>query len=145
MIKLLLALALGLLNLFIQAQSTIVNSENTSFDITVKVQNISSNKGKVILGLYNSEENFNKKMAFSGKIGTINDFKSEVVFTNVPKGTYAIICFHDENENNQMDFEGFMPTEDYGATNNPNIFGPPQFNVSKFEVKDANLTFEIFF
>ncbi len=145
MIKLLLALALGLLNLFIQAQSTIVNSENTSFDITVKVQNISSNKGKVILGLYNSEENFNKKMAFSGKIGTINDFKSEVVFTNVPKGTYAIICFHDENENNQMDFEGFMPTEDYGATNNPNIFGPPQYNVSKFEVKDANLTFEIFF
>lgn len=145
MTKFILTLILSLLKILSHSQ-TITNDELKPLStITVKVQNLASNKGKVLFGLYNSEENFNQKIAFSGLVGEIKEFKSEVVFQNIPKGTYAIICFRDENENGKMDFDKMMPTEDFGATNNPRVFGPPQFNLSKFDVKDTNLIFEIFF
>lgn len=141
--KFILTALLSLLQLFLQAQTTETTQQGVN--ITVKVTNIRDDKGKVLFGLYDSQENFDQRIAFSGAIGKISDFKTEVVFENVPPGTYAIICFHDQNDNNQLDFDNLMPTEDYGATNNSKIFGPPQFNASKFEVTDANLTFEIFF
>ena len=70
---------------------------------------------------------------------------NSVVFTfeDVKPGTYAIMVLHDENENFRMDYElSGMPKENYGMSNNPMSFGPPQFDDAKFEMgeKDKEIT-----
>ncbi|MBT8317020.1 MAG: DUF2141 domain-containing protein [Lutibacter sp.] len=117
------------------------NSENT---ITVTVPNVLNNNGKINFALF-TQENFRKQPLFA-KSSSIENGKSIVTFEKVPTGTYAIICFHDENNNDQMDFqENGMPKESYGTSNNPMNFGPPQFDSSKFQVADKDISLEIKF
>jgi hypothetical protein len=48
------------------------------------------------------------------------------------------------DDNGKLDFSlNGMPLEDYGSSNNVMTFGPPNFEDSKFEVMDKDLTFEI--
>ncbi len=120
---------------------TIVEKRN----ITVTVVNVTSNNGKVNFALYN-KTNFRNE-PIQTKSSTIKEGKSSVVFENIPLGEYAIICYHDKNNNDKMDFEANgMPIEDYGASNNiMNRFGPPQYEDAKFEVSDKNVSLEIKF
>lgn len=112
--------------------------------ITATVVNVSSDSGKVSFALYD-KENF-MKQPLQSKNGKIVDGKSTVTFENVTPGEYAIICFHDKNDNDAMDFqENGMPLEDYGATNNIMSFGPPRYDNAKFVVADKDVSFEIKF
>lgn len=112
--------------------------------ITVSLVNALNNTGTVYFALFN-KENF-RQQPLRAKSAIIKNGLSTVVFKNVPAGTYAIICFHDENENKRMDFqENGMPLENYGTSNNPMNFGPPQFDSSKFEVTNKDVTLEIKF
>jgi len=111
--------------------------------ITATVVNATSDTGKVSFALYNKETFM--KTPIQAKNGKIVDGKSTVTF-EVESGEYAIICFHDKNDNDKMDFqENGMPMEDYGASNNVMSFGPPKYLDSKFEVVGDNLTLEIKF
>jgi len=115
----------------------IVSGQN----ITVKVNNLDSNKGKVFVAIYDSEDSFLGHQ-FKGTISDINENSCEVVFENIPQGIYAISLFHDENDNGKMDnnFLG-IPKEDYGCSNNSTGFmGPPKWEDAKFEVKDKSIT-----
>ena len=72
--------------------------------------------------------------------------KSVVVFEDIEAGEYAIICYHDKNNNGKMDFEANgMPIEDYGASNNVMNFGPPKFEDAQFTIIDKNVSLEIKF
>ncbi len=112
--------------------------------ITAKVSNISSDSGKVSFALYNKATFMKKPLqAINGKIekGT-----TTVVFENLEPGEYAIVCFHDKNDNDKMDFsENGMPEEDYGVSNNVMTFGPPSYDNGKFDLGDEDLTLEIKF
>lgn len=126
------------LTLFI---TTSLFSQNT---ITATVINATSDTGNISYALY-TKDTF-MKAPLQAKKGTISKGKSTVVFKNVPAGEYAILCFHDKNSNNRMDFEeNGMPLEDYGASNNVMRFGPPQYNDAKFEVSDKDVSLEIKF
>lgn len=110
-------------------------------DITIKVTNIDSNKGKVLVAIYDSEDSFLNER-FKGTISKINQNSCEVTFKNVAQGVYAISLFHDENSNGKMDsnFLG-IPKEDYGCSNNAvGFIGPPKWEDAKFEVKDKSIT-----
>ncbi|MEN8883782.1 MAG: DUF2141 domain-containing protein, partial [Flavobacteriaceae bacterium] len=121
---------------------SLISSKNTK--ITATVVNVSGNKGKVSFALYN-KTTFMKE-PLQAKSAEIIDGKSTVVFEDVEPGVYAIICLHDKNENNKMDFApSGMPLEDYGSSNNIMNFGPPTFSDSKFVIADKNLTLEIKF
>ncbi|WP_111707486.1 DUF2141 domain-containing protein [Lutibacter citreus] len=124
------------------------NSEKTSLEasnsITVSVVNALNDNGFVNFALFN-KENFRKLPVKASSSNIING-KSTTVFNNVPDGNYAIICYHDENENKRLDFEtNGMPKENYGTSNNPLNFGPPEFESSKFELTNENLILEIKF
>lgn len=122
-----------------------VTPEENGITIKVSIPKITNEKGTVYFALYNSEENFNKREAFQAAQGKVELSTTEVFFKNVPEGAYAISCYHDSNDNQKMDFDGYMPIEDYGSSNNPTLFGPPQFEISKFEVKNVDLEMEIRF
>ena len=130
-----LALSLGLM----------VNAQDTGITITVTVENIKSNEGKVLIGLHNSET-FMRADGLDNVESTIENNKATLVFKNVKPGEYALLAMHDENENYMMDFEASgMPKESFGLSNNPVSFGPPQFNEAKFAVNDKDLNFTIRF
>ena len=112
--------------------------------ITASVVNVTSNKGKVGFALHNKKTFM--AMPLQAKNAKIVDGVSTVTFENVEAGEYAIICYHDKNDNDRMDFqENGMPLEDYGASNNVVSFGPPQYDDSKFMVTDKKVNLEIKF
>ena len=114
-------------------------------DITVTIENIVNNTGKVVLGLH-TEDTFMKGEGVASTESKIVDGKITVTFKNVEAGTYAIMALHDQNENNRMDFQdNGIPKESYGMSNNPVNYGPPQFDTAKFELKDEDLNLNIIF
>ncbi|MFD2567997.1 DUF2141 domain-containing protein [Pseudotenacibaculum haliotis] len=117
---------------------------NKKQKITATVVNVTSDSGKVAFGLY--DKNGFMQVPLKSKNAKIVDGKSTVVFEDVEPGEYAIICFHDKNDNDKMDFqENGMPMEDYGASNNVMSFGPPKYDDAKFVVEDKDVSLEIKF
>lgn len=122
-------------------QKELLKNETT---IKVSVINALNDKGTISFALYN-EEGF-LKMPLLRESGIIENGVSSVEFENISAGNYSIVCFHDSNSNGKMDFElNGMPKESYGASNNVMNYGPPQFEDSKFEVTNEDLTLEIKF
>jgi uncharacterized protein (DUF2141 family) len=115
------------------------------YNISVKVNGLSSNEGKVFLAIYDTEEDFLEN-TFKGTTSSITNQTCEVIFENIPKGIYAISIFHDENDNGKMDtnFMG-IPKEDYGCSNNASGFmGPPKWKDAKFELtNDTTITINL--
>lgn len=138
--KNLLLIAVFLTSLFTTAQTT---TSDEGVTITVTIDKVKNNKGKVLFALH-TEDTFMKKQPIQATGSDIKNNKVTVTFTNVPKGIYAITCVHDENNNGRMDFEDTgMPKEDYGMSNNPMSYGPPEFDPSKFTVKSEDITLKI--
>lgn len=112
--------------------------------VKVNINNIASDEGNVYYMIFNSEEDFNNRIPLNSSLSKVEKGQTSVEFKNLIKGSYAILCFHDQNENGQMDFsEDGIPIEQYGLTNNTFNYGPPSFSDAKFDIRDANLTFEI--
>lgn len=121
-----------------------VTTEKVS--ITVTVPNISGTEGQVIIALYNSSESFAKREPIATKKSKIIDGKISVTFEGVAAGTYAIVCLHDKNSNERMDFDSNgMPQEDYGSSNNNMRMGPPNFEDAKFTVENKSLDLTVRF
>ena len=136
--KLILAIFTTLL-LFI---TNTITAQNKT--ITATVVNVTSDTGKVGFALFD-KTNFRMK-PLQGSTSTIIEGISTVTFENIEAGEYAIICYHDKNDNNKMDFQtNGMPLENYGASNNNMSFGPPKFEDAKFTVSDKNVSLEIKF
>lgn len=113
--------------------------------ITVTIDNVSNNNGKVLFSLHTSNT-FMKGPGIQNAESKIENGKVIVTFKDVTPGIYAIMALHDENDNNRMDYEeNGMPKENYGTSNNVMSFGPPQFVDSKFEVSNEDLEIKIRF
>ncbi len=108
--------------------------------IEFEILNIESDEGKMMIGLYDSAENWLKKSTRS-HFGKIENGKCTVLFENIPDGTYAISSYHDENDNNELDTNFFgIPKEDTGSSNNaPARMGPPKWEDAKFELKGKSV------
>ena len=119
--------------------------ENTGIDITITIDNITSDEGMVLAGLH-TEETFMKGQGVQNLQSSIKDGKVTLTFTNVTPGEYAISAMQDTNGNNRMDFEANgMPKESYGMSGNDMTMGPPSFNSAKFTVGDKDLDMNIRF
>ncbi len=111
--------------------------------ITVKIEGISSTKGKVEIGLYNKKENFTiYSKNFKGASITPSNNGITYTFENLPVGNYAIATWQDENENKKIDKNWFgIPNEKYGfSLNKYGTFGPPDFDSVSFKVSDGKST-----
>lgn len=123
---------------------TNVFAQEETYTITVNFTGIKSNKGKLLVGLYDSKKTFLKEQV-KGAIVKISNQKATATF-NVTAGEYAISAFHDKNDNKKMDTNFFgIPKEDIGTSNDAKGFmGPPKFKDAKFLVtKDKTLIIKI--
>ena len=114
--------------------------ETTKFYITelrgdisleMEINNLESNKGLVYIRTLSENEN----PVIVGTSPVIN-FSSEISFDSIFPGKYAIQFFHDENENQKMDFNLIgIPKEKFGSSNDVKpILGPPKFEKMLFEI-----------
>lgn len=103
--------------------------------ITIVLENVEQDKGKIMLQLLSGEDEFEgrvepmAKMVLRARTGEIRIFTS-----NLPEGDYAVRVMHDINNNDELDtnFVG-LPTEPYAFSNNATgNFGPPQWKDVKF-------------
>lgn len=125
-----------------QAQEPSPNTGN----IRVVVNNIRNASGFIGVALFEAKDGFPDKPehAITGKRIPAGDH-SEIIFENVPYGTYAVSVLHDENGNGRMDknFIG-IPKEGFGTSNNPKIRrGPPSFSESSFSLESHELAMKI--
>jgi uncharacterized protein (DUF2141 family) len=101
-------------------------------DLKVMINNVTSSSGTIMVGLYDSAANYERAIEKSAQVGLLNDSgrrvgvalravagMQSVVFTNLTPGAYAVIVFHDENDNGKLDGNSLgMPTEAYAFSNN---------------------------
>jgi uncharacterized protein (DUF2141 family) len=123
--------------------TNLITAQNNK-SITATVVNVTSNSGKVGFALYNKTTFMMEPL--QSKNAKIVAGKSTVTFKNLEKGEYAIICYHDKNDNNKMDFQpNGMPLEDYGSSNNVMAFAPPTYEDAKFVVAGKDVSLKIKF
>lgn len=105
-------------------------------NLTVHIQGIEQDKGKVFVALFNSQETW-LKQSFKSLEQDVTGATCTVTFSDLPKGEYAIAIFHDENGNGTMDFGKMgIPIEKFGFSNDAKcVMGPPAF-------EDATIVFE---
>ena len=109
-------------------------------DLTVKVTNITKNKGSVRVALFNSAQDFpdNPDGMLDGEIVEASETTLTVTFKNLKADSYAISVFQDINDNGTIDTNFFgIPKEPIGFSNNPRLFGKPKFVNCKFLLKDS--------
>lgn len=103
------------------------------YTLTIKLVNLRSNSGQILLTLYDENE-----QRVTGEYGKIEDSKCTIIINNLKSGNYAFRYYHDENNNDKFDSDWMgMPKEGYGFSNNAKgKFGPPSFENWIFGLND---------
>ena len=104
--------------------------------VTVNISKIESSEGQIILCIYDSSDNYDKRKAFQ-------EFKlkpeiDNVTFeTQLPDGEYLVMLVQDINDNGKLDtsFIG-MPKEPVGLSNYDGKGIPGKFKKHKFLVAE---------
>jgi len=105
--------------------------------VEVRVSGVTAGKGKVNVALCDKER-FLKQCAYSGS-APARAAETVVTLKDIPAGTWAVLAYQDENENNELDrnFIG-IPKENYGFSRDARgKVGPPGFEDAAIEVKDG--------
>lgn len=113
--------------------------------LDIKLLNVKSTKGKLIVSIYDSESNFKSKKALSKTTIAANSEEMRYLNNNLKPGYYAVTVFHDLNNNDTFDksFVG-RPKEPYGVSNNAKEkFGPPKYEKVKFYYNGTSKVFFI--
>ena len=104
--------------------------------LTVEITNVTSEEGQIILAIYNSSENYDKRIAFQ-EVKLRPEIDTVIFETNLPDGQYLVMLVHDINNNGKLDttFIG-MPKEPVGLSNYDGKGIPGKFKKHKFSVNE---------
>ena len=104
--------------------------------LIVQITNVTSEEGQIILAIYNSSDNYDKRIAFQ-EVKLKPEIDTVIFETNVPDGEYLVMLVHDINNNGKLDtsFIG-MPKEPVGLSNYDGKGIPGKFKKHKFSVNE---------
>jgi len=123
---------------FIAIASFLAPQTDEGFRLDVALKGLKSTKGSVQICLMNEGGQF-LKSCFKGKTYRFEDGKNgSVSFFGLPSGEYAIMAFHDDDDDGKLTCDGLfgMPSEPYAFSNNPSTwFGPPAHRKCVFQVE----------
>lgn len=106
--------------------------------IEVEVSGVPEIAGQIMVAVYDSEANFRKQPVVSlkkpSKVG-----KMVISLGDLPAGEYAVLLYHDQNDNGKLDTALFgVPTEPWGgSTNGKFLMGAPDWKDTRFSHQDA--------
>lgn len=123
----------------------LVTTTAHSADLEILFTDVESAKGTLQVALYNKAEDFlsDRTLRANSAIAAVGSVT--VVFYDLEPGEYAVLSYHDENGNSELDsnFVG-IPKEALGVSNDaPARFGPPKYEDAKFIFGDATMTIQI--
>jgi uncharacterized protein (DUF2141 family) len=102
--------------------------------VSVTIKKVRKETGKIYISMANKANDFKKNAIITAASKNYN-----VVFENIPAGTYSIQVCQDENSNGTLDKFMGIPKEPVGFSQNPTmLFGAPSFEQSSFEVANAS-------
>ncbi len=103
--------------------------------LLVEVVGMRDSTGTIRAALYNAPDSFRKeerafmRVAHPAETGSVS-----LIFRDVPPGRYAVVAYHDENDDGKLNLRfGMFPVEGYALSNNPKVLGPPRFSDSAFD------------
>jgi uncharacterized protein (DUF2141 family) len=111
-------------------------------ELQVKVTGFRSDSGDLAIALFGSESDYQQQSnAVRSAWLSVDGEQVEWTVSGLPAGEYAVIAYHDENGNRELDFRVLgIPREPVGVSNNARgVFGPPRFNAAKFSVRDGEI------
>ncbi len=122
--------------------------------LTVTILGLHSDAGELLIGVYENAAGFASAIAGSSTVSALLPQKwriagaslraktgsQSITFRQLPPGRYAIIAFHDENDNGLLDANALgVPMEGYGFSNNAQGFlSAPSFNAAAVTLKDPD-------
>jgi uncharacterized protein (DUF2141 family) len=120
-------------------------------DLTITIEKLRNSQGQVLLCVFSGESSDpaefpdctkgrpvrTAKLAISGS-------KVVMTFKGLKDGVYAVAAVHDENGNGQLDTNVIgVPVEGIAISNNPRLFGKPNFREGQFDLKgNASISIE---
>ena len=115
--------------------------DQQSHSLTVKVADLRNASGVVVFALYNKDGSIpdeKLKKYYKKEIVTINENSASTIFYNLPKGNYAVVVLHDENNNSKIDKKFIFPTEGIGFSNfqTINLSNRPSFSKASFLINE---------
>jgi uncharacterized protein (DUF2141 family) len=120
---------------FSQEENSIYYITDLRGDISLEMEinNLQSNNGPLYIRILDENEN----PVIVGTSPVIN-YSSRISFDSIYPGKYAIQFFHDENENQKMDFSLIgIPKEKFGSSNDVKpLLGPPKFEKMLFNLNE---------
>lgn len=105
--------------------------------VTVRIQGLRHDRGKVFVALYDSKRAFTEKRGeAAGAVVPAKNGGAVSVFDDVRPGKYAAAFFQDENGNQKLDTSFFgVPTEPFGFSKDVmGKRGPPSFEAAALDL-----------
>lgn len=123
-------------------------SSGDTHDITVKVTNIRSKKGRIQLQLYRTGKSFAAETPYKQYYVSKKSMKSKSVsytIRGLKTGTYGVALLDDENANKKMDYGWVMPKEGFGFSDYYHTaWSKPKFSQFKFYLTaDKSVTMKV--
>ena len=113
-----------------------LTAQNT---LTIKVEGVPSSEGYIAVGIYKNAESFlEEDGAYMGTFAKTIEGTTLVNIPDIPKGTYAVSIFHDENGNKKLDtnFIGIPKESCAFSRAKMRTFGPPDFEDCTFVMNE---------
>ena len=110
-------------------------------DVVILIEGVKSDKGELILALFNDKDSYLKKDYMHKKVKVDKVGNATVTFESLPMGEYSVSVIHDVNENGKLDKNVVgVPKEGFGFSNvSLGWFGPPSYDNTKFELSSENV------
>ncbi len=103
----------------------------------IRITGITEKRGVIRLALYDSEQGYDsRKGACRSRVIPVEHDTEETSFRHLHPGWYAVMMYHDKNNNNECDRVLGLPGEPFGISNNvrPGITGAPPFEKARFHL-----------
>ena len=106
--------------------------------LNIEVSGVPNSEGSIRVAVYNTPEAFlSHDQVFKTGSVVASEGITELSIDGLPDGEYAVVLYHDENGNDELDTNWLgIPKEDVGFSNSKmKAFGPPKFKECSFKMK----------
>ena len=106
--------------------------------LNIEVSGVPNSEGNIRVAVYNTPEAFlSHDQVFKTGSVVAHEGITELSIDGLPDGEYAVVLYHDENGNDELDTNWLgIPKEDVGFSNSKmKAFGPPKFKECAFRMK----------
>ncbi len=127
------------------AATAMTKAAPTRTVLHVHIVGLRNSKGGVVCSLFNRPAAFPEHKSLRDMEVPIKNRAAWCNFRDLAAGTYAMVVFHDQNDNHKFDRDALgMPLEGYAFSNNVRAtLGPPTFSQASFKYHGGEQWFTI--